>query len=599
MTRKHPTLIALAALLPAAMAGLHAAEVVPHSMAELRQIVTTAIVGKAKRVVIPPGFYRGTPAIGGKVHLAIENVSDLEIVANGVIMICTQPTRAVDIRDCTNVTLRGITVDYDPLPFTQGDIVAVNPGEGWLDVEIHAGYSVEPYCRVDIVDRRTRYRKKDKPYMWDSTAEVRTRSIVRVHNRAAAGFAKAGDLASLGGYGANVIPHAVVVDDSSHITLSNMTVYASNCMGIIATGGEGGHRFLGCRVVPGPLPTGATEARILSTCADAMFTGPMRLGALTEGCEIRDAGDDSWSVQSSDYVILKREGRTLWLASRDSMALRAGDRLQAALDGPLVTVAAREIVPRKSVPLAPSIQQKLVSSGRWGYWRFFNGPEEGMLIKVGCNADVPWQEGDSVYDLDRQGDGFVFRNNTVRSSGRILIKASGLVENNHIEGPFGLSANPEVPYPARAGMATIVIRNNTITDAHLFNPSWHSPQAGAISVTAENGDCNELRPAGIYGKVVIENNTIQGGNGAGIVVSSAREVTIRGNRLVKLLNIPPHDTGGRYRIDNHAAVWFAQCDHVVLRGNELLSPGPEMSQPVVCGPGVKNVEGELTKRESR
>ena len=160
---------------------------------------------------------------------------------------------------------------------------------------------------------------------------------------------------------------------------------------------------------------------------------------------------------------------------------------------------------------------------------------------------------------------------------------------------FGLAVNPETPN-ATVEIARIVIRNNTIIDAHLFNPFWDSPQAGAISITAEDGSKNRFRPAGFYGDVLIENNTIQGGNGAGIVVTSARDVAIRGNRLVDLLHIRPHNTGGRFGVDNRAAVWLAECERVTLSTNELLNPGSEMSRPVVCGPGVKKLEGELTKK---
>ncbi|MCX5682181.1 MAG: right-handed parallel beta-helix repeat-containing protein, partial [Planctomycetota bacterium] len=373
--------------------------------------------------------------------------------------------------------------------------------------------------------------------------------------------------------------------------LDHVTVFASNCMGIVAAGGDGDHRFLGCRIVPGPPPHGASEARILSVNADAILTGPMRKGVLTEGCEIRDAGDDSWSVQSSDYVILKRDGRTLWLAPRDMMALRTGDRLQASLDGPTAAVTSREALRRKDVTLAPEIAEKLAKAGRWDYWHLSAAAAGGAVCKVALDADVPWNAGDSLYDLDRQGNGFVFRNNTVRSSGRILIKAAGLVEGNRIEGPFGICARPEAPYPAAAGIAQLVIRGNTIIDAHLFNAFPDSPQAGAISVTADDDGRGGLRAAGVYGRVLIENNTIQGGNGAAIVVSSAREVAIRSNRLVNLFQIPPNDTGRKYHIDNHAAVWLANCDFVSLSGNVLLNPGPEMSRPLVCGPGVKKVEG--------
>ncbi len=35
---------------------------------------------------------------------------------------------------CADVTLRQLAIDYDPLPFTQGTIVALDPGRGTLDL---------------------------------------------------------------------------------------------------------------------------------------------------------------------------------------------------------------------------------------------------------------------------------------------------------------------------------------------------------------------------------------------------------------------------------------------------------------------------------
>ena len=567
-----------------------------HTMAELREIVADGLKAGQHRIVIPPGIYRGAPEKGKKVHLTLSGISDTEILADEVTMVCTDPaSRAITFSKCAKVTLQGLTVDYDPLPFTQGDVVSVNADDGWMDVKIHAGYPVVPAVRVDIVDHATRYRKRDKPFMWDSKAEVRAGGVVRVLNKAAAKFARAGDLASLGGVdpaAGQVVAHTLALENCAAMVLSKVTVYSSNCMGIVAGGGEGGHRFTGCRVVPGPPPPGATEPRILSVDADAILTSSLRKGVLTEGCEIRDAGDDSWSVQSSDFVIVKQEGRTLWLGWRETPSVKAGDGLQASLAGPAVKVASCEVVPAREVPLAPSIQREIESAGRWGFWHLSCAGEHGRLIKALLESDSPWKEGESVYNRDAQGNGFVFRNNRVRSSGRILIKASGVVEGNYLEGPAAIAASPEVPYPGAAGIESLVIRKNTIVDAHMFNAFYDSSQAGAISVT-DNDRRPNLRAAGSYGKVTIEGNVVRGGNGAGIVVSSARKVVIKDNRLENLLHVPPNNTGGAWNIDNHAAVWLANCDKVELAGNQLLNPGPQLSQPIGFGPGVKDIEGCL------
>ena len=85
---------------------------------DLQKFVDGAVQAGQKKIVVPPGRYRVTPH--DRQHLVLANLHDIEIVADGVEMICTQTTRAVSIANCSNLTLRGLSVDYDPLPYTQG-----------------------------------------------------------------------------------------------------------------------------------------------------------------------------------------------------------------------------------------------------------------------------------------------------------------------------------------------------------------------------------------------------------------------------------------------------------------------------------------------
>ena len=555
---------------------------------ELRRLLDQGVRSGAAEIVIPPGVYRGGPVPGAKDHLRLEEVKNTVIRAEGVTLICTNPTRALTLHNCSQVTIEGLTIDYDPLTFTQGDIVAVDPKAGWLDIKIHSGYPLRAQDRIDIVDRQTRFRKAGSPYMWGTKAELRPEGIVRISgSKAAAGFAQVGDLASLGSNLGAAIPHTLVLDDCAAITLKNVTIYASNCMGIVAGGGEGGHHFTGCRVVPGPTPPGATEPRILSTDADAILTVGLRQGVITENCEIRDAGDDSWSVQSSDYVVLQRTGNTLYLAARAESRLQVGDRLQAALATPMATLTQVTSVSAEDPALPAPIRQKVKEAPAYDYWHL----NKRKVTRVTFTGEVPWQTGDSVYDLDAQGNGFIFRNNTVRSSGRILIKAAGLIEGNRIEGGNSIMVNPEVKFPAAAGLAQVIIRNNTLVDCHLSNNTDSHP-AGAISIVSL-GSKGTVRPAGVFGEILIENNTIEGGNGVGVAVTSAKTVTLRDNRFVRLHHLKPDPTGSAHGADNAALVWLARCDAVTLSGNTVSQPGPFLGQPLSTGPDVGKVTGTL------
>ena len=589
--------------------GRDGGDVPERTMEALRAVIAEGIASKSPRIVIPPGLYRGGPLPSSdnssatglsdkNVHLLLANLTNTVLIAEGVDMLCTDPTRAITIKNCKNVELRGLTVDYDPLPFTQGDIVEVNGLEGWLDVKIHAGYPVRAQGRIDIVDRQTRFRRENKPFMWGSKAELRGGGRVRIHNQKAADFAKAGDLVSLAEDRQYALAHTICIEECDGVVLRNVSVYSANCMGIIAGGGEGGHQFLACRVVPGPPPKGAVEPRLLSTNADAILTKQMRKGVITEGCEIRDAGDDSWSVTSCSFVILKKEGKTLYLTPWHTSAPLPGDHLCASLDTPSLAVKTVAAVSAKSVELSAAIQKQLKSSASKLRSSLKSGfKNTGMLCKVEMESNVPWDEGDSVYCPDRQGNGFVFRNNRVRSSGRILIKASGLVEGNTFDRAKAIVVRPEVPRCAAAGIAEIIIRNNTIIDANMQTPSSIRVQAGAVCVAAE-GEQSQPRPAGIFGRVVIEGNTIRGGNGAAVVVTSAKEVQITGNRFENPLHVEPNDNGSGYGVDNHALYWFATCGTISLEKNTVVNPGPFLSTEVGRGPGVAQIR-EAPKQDQK
>src|SRR5690606_7979763 len=44
------------------------------------------------------------------------------------------------IASARGLTLKNLTIDYDPLPFTQGTIVNIDPSGKWYDVRIDPGY---------------------------------------------------------------------------------------------------------------------------------------------------------------------------------------------------------------------------------------------------------------------------------------------------------------------------------------------------------------------------------------------------------------------------------------------------------------------------
>lgn len=566
----------------------------PRSMAELRQIVDEAVAAEKRLVVIPPGVYRGTPADGEKVHLTLKGAHDLEIVATGVTMICTRRTRAIDFAGCRSVTLRGLTIDYDPLTFTQGRVVAAATDDTWIDVKLDAGYPREPWSRIDVVDPATRYRKKGMPFLWGATAELVEPDLLRVKLKGIGKAARVGDLASLSaGNEASGVCHGVTLSDcGGGMVLRDVTIHCAPGMGIVESGGEGGTVLEGVRITAGPTPQGASSPRLLTTSWDGILHTNVGRGPRVERCTIESCGDDSWSVQNEDALVLRCSENELILAPRGEQKLGKGDHLRRALDSPQYTITGVRPVTVADAAVEPDVMRQLHQAEPWTLWKV-----SGRLFRVTVNGKPDFKPGDSVLCPERQGNGFIFRNNRVHSPGRLLIKAGdGLVEGNTLTLPHGIVVCPEVPEGAAVAIGNLMIRGNTIIESGYFCPSWDSGQAGAISIMASAVEGKKtFRPAGAFANVTIEDNRLEGVCGLNLLLGSVRGATVRHNRFVRAHQSEPGCTGGAYGIEQFAVIEVRRCAKVNFEDNVFEEVGPLTKTRFQVDADSVDVQGVTTR----
>ena len=105
---------------------------------DLQAFIDQQIAAGSRRIVVPPGRYRVTPR--NQQHLLLRGLTDIQIIADDVEMICTETTRALTITSCTNLLVRGLTIEYDPLPFTQGRITGFATDKKVHEIELFEGY---------------------------------------------------------------------------------------------------------------------------------------------------------------------------------------------------------------------------------------------------------------------------------------------------------------------------------------------------------------------------------------------------------------------------------------------------------------------------
>jgi hypothetical protein len=86
---------------------------------------------------------------------SIKNAKNLTINGQGSTLLITHPEiGAISIENSSHITLKNFKIDYDPLPYSQGIITAVNLSEGWFEMEIDKNFP-EP----------------DKPYFHNAMAK--------------------------------------------------------------------------------------------------------------------------------------------------------------------------------------------------------------------------------------------------------------------------------------------------------------------------------------------------------------------------------------------------------------------------------------------
>ena len=72
--------------------------------------------------------------------IVFKQLSDVEVRGNGAQLINTARASTLQICDANHVTIRDLSIDYDPLPFTQGTIASFDRAAREIIVKVDPGY---------------------------------------------------------------------------------------------------------------------------------------------------------------------------------------------------------------------------------------------------------------------------------------------------------------------------------------------------------------------------------------------------------------------------------------------------------------------------
>jgi hypothetical protein len=508
---------------------------------DLAALVRAHLDSGERTVVIPRGVHR-LPGTG----VQLSGFSNVVIDGTGATLLATSfRQNALLLRECREVTLRGFTLDYDPLPFTQATITRRADDGSWLEFRVHDGYAVleGEYAvrRAHVFDGATRLWKKHAPDLYPTFVRMTGPREGRLGLNLPADRVR--EIQSGDHLAFNIRRAAAIMlaAGCENICMEDVTIHS-------AAGGAIGARFVAgeknifrrVAISRGPTPLGATEPRLLSSSADGINYAYARHGPLIEQCDFSFHGDDSVNLHGVALPVVKRDGpRVLWTmrpvdGDPFERIVRAGDELRPleadtfAPTGSLVIRSfERADLPGDWSAMARQIWPSFKEQGRLTFYKITLRDDSDIL--AGAFFDIP-----ATFS-----PGFVIRDcyfHDHRAHGMRIMASRGLIENNRIERVRGAAIGlaGEYAHWREAGWPRNVrVAGNTIRDVGQdagFGRAATPYIRGAISLFAHLDPATTPVP-GCMRDIVIEDNVIEVEGITGIDINAASDVTVRRNRI--------------------------------------------------------------------
>jgi len=533
-----------------------------------------AILGEPTTVLFEKGVYHVS---GGQSVFDFNRLRNLLIDGSGAEFIIQSPQMDfTKLTNCANIIFRNFVVDGDPLPFTQGTVVGVNPEEGTFDIKIDPGYQglgEHNLSRTHSLSRRWGMLKDpnipgrlkrgvpnyfivelsaedlgDRTYRLSLTKKSQINSF-KVGDRYVQQINGAAPSNSMG--------------KCSDITYENITMYCARAS-YVGTGNKN-INILGCRTV-------LKDDRLASSTADGILLQAGENGPWVENCVFEGISDDALNIYQKPIWVKQVIADQRLLLIPGNTPFDVGDTLT------FFDPVEGKILARLRVLSRTNTQEGVetvfdgdVSGLRVGSARVLGGGAGGRTLEgAGLNST-------QIYNEKYLSGPAVVRNCIFKNSRNMAIKLQShnvILENNLIEGWDNVAifiANL-VDYPEGFLGNNFIIRNNLIKDG-----GFNSNSGGGIYFRFAALQGKPSKSADMRNMVITGNVIINPGSWA-IRGASFAETKIKENTILFSEGV------GR-----PGAISLLNTPHSSCTDNKIIVPGgQESAAGIVLDPNVKN-----------
>lgn len=515
---------------PTALTGTSAAHTEIPQNFDVQGFIDAELKAGKTQIIIPPGRYRVTPRNG--VHLRLKNLRRVTLIAEGVELVCTETTRALDLEDCVNLTIKGLVIDYDPLPFTQGAITALGDDKRWVEFTLFAGYPDKVGSHIEIFDAQSEQLKSLTHYGWRDIQRLGDRRY-RVSKNPDYVFNPVNDREEIGDIliannddaPGGWIPHAILSHRCTDLRLEDVTIYSSNCFSFFETECDNS-TYLRCRLIPRSTetdPIARAHRRIRSGNVDAFHSKHAKRGPKIIECVAKFQGDDCVNICGDYFFVASSVDDTLRVILHNPAEIKPGSALE------LVTYTGDRLPDAKLIAITLGGELRADERAFIAAQRMNRDIQAKLLAPdvrmatLTLDRTVNLPIGSVVASTERMGNGFLVQNCDFgfnRSRG-ILIKAShGKIVGNTIAATWGsaILVAPEWWWLESGSSNDLEIKKNLIRDC----------QTTAIMVSAQGGN-NAIAPSGAHQNITIVENIIRSSPLPVVSISSTSGLRLDGN----------------------------------------------------------------------
>lgn len=581
--------------------------------ARLHAQVMQAHAAGAKRFRIPPGEYRFTDMK----PLRFIGLKDFTIDATGVTFwferdmkqLAANPP-GLDLVACTNVTLKGVAIDFDPPLYIQARITRIDHDGGAFDVDVHDGFpmvdelgagQMTAYRASGAYIPQTVLRHVGTSRIGERKLRVRFDPAMKpviegTHDKALSAAWSGDNLIRAGDYLAIIFRRgrSIHVDQCERVTLEDVTIYASPGMGILETGGAGGNVYRRVKLIRKP-----GTCRLHAGMADAFHSALTARGATIEGCEFSFNSDDMINLHGFFTLVCHRfSPRRFVVVPMRYNPYRVG--------GPIAFYHFHRIEPQGQATIMavePLKDATLIEKAKRLPDKMKILAYKGEPVIITLDRDVTADERSIADTFNFNAPGFAIRDCYFHDTmGRALLlngASDGVVEGNVYERMYGgIRVYMESWFYMEGGFPRNVrIVGNRLTDIGGPGPEDLTQPVQAAIYVGMVPSPNVLRKARPLANIEVADNVIVRPDRQPIIVTYTRGVRVHGNRIVR-----PHDKSGPLDLDVgskyygkslRSAIYVGVCDDVVVRDNTVVDPAGHCIDGVVdIGPMTENVTVE-------